>query len=199
VERLDAEVYWLTETGSRLRLTVAILAAAAVITLTADWWVIGPGTTFPVNGYRFPLVEFNQEMAFGADANLFALISGWNDPTPTAVWSGENRAELAFRLQGEGPHNDEPTLVLHLLAYLAPPKLTLQRITVWVGTTKLGDAALTTSDSIISLPLKGIPLPRDPAPIMIRLDLPDAISPHDAEGKSDRQPLAVGLVSLKIY
>ena len=199
MDRLHAEVCWLTDAGSRIRLTVAILAAAAVITLIADWWVIGPGTTFPVNGYRFPLVEFNQEMAFGDGANLFALISGWNDPTPMAVWSGENRAELAFRLQGEGLHNDEPTLVLHLLAYIAPPKLTSQRITAWVGTTKLGDAALTTFDSIITLPLKGIPLPRDPAPIIIRLDLPDAISPRDAEGKDDRQPLAVGLVSLKIH
>jgi hypothetical protein len=84
----------LTETPSRIWLVAAMVVASATVTATANLWVMGPGTTFQVNGYRFPLFEFNQEISFGNGDNLFAMISGWRDAAPTAAWSSGNQAEL---------------------------------------------------------------------------------------------------------
>ena len=185
------------QTIDRLWAITALFAGAAVIIVSMNWWVMGPGTQSPINGYRFPLFEFNREMRFGNSENLFALASGWREPEASAVWSRGNHAELAFRLPNEGL-TTESKLILHLYAFLAPPKLTAQHISVREGEVTLGHAVVTTSDVTLNLSLSGIQLPHNPTPILLQLDLPDTTSPFDAEGHGSHQPTAVGLISLEI-
>jgi hypothetical protein len=196
--RLHAQVHHLKEAIGRLLLAGAIVLAATTITLTADWWVTGPGTHFPVNGYRFPLIGFNEAMNFRDENNSFALISGWRAPEADATWAEQHQATIAFRIPDGPPLSATSALQLSIEAYLVPPKLPAQHISVWEGETKLGEAVVTTTPASIVIPLKGISLPRNPAPVMLRFEMPDATAPHDLLGSGYDHPQSIGLVSLEV-
>jgi hypothetical protein len=176
----------------------AMLIMATGVTLGIDRWVMGPGTTAPVNGYRFPLFDFNQPVDFGYNTSLFALVEGWNAPEQHGVWAWDRKATIAFRLPAAPPTDDGPTLRLRFGAYLVAPKPTVQRISVWAGPRKLGEAALTASEAEVMFSLKGLSLLRDPAPIMLTFEMPDAIPPLVAEGHGSSLPRSIALLSLEI-
>jgi hypothetical protein len=193
------------EASRSLSLAGALIITATILTVIANWWiVVGPATQFPVNGYRFPLLDFNQAVDFRDDANSSALILGWKDPVGerdpagATVWSEQMHATLAFRLPDGPPLTAESSLRLQLRAYLAPPKLATQHISIWEGKNKLAEAVITTSNANIIIPLRDVPLPRDPAPVVLRFDMPDAISPYDLSGSGDDHPLSIGIVSLEV-
>ncbi len=176
----------------------ALFLVGTAVTIVTDRWIIGPGTTAPVNGYRFPLFDFNRRVDFGDNGNLFAFVEGWDNPEARAVWSLQNKATIAFRLPDGQPMSDASELRLHLNAYLAPPGPMVQHLSVWMGATELAAAVITTSDAEVTIPLKGVSLPRDPTPIILTFKMPDAVSRHDLEGRGSRQRLSIGLLSLEI-
>jgi len=187
----------LMDARARMLLAGVMIATAVAITYAANWWVTGPGTRAPVNGYRYPAFAFNQEMKFTDGDNLFALASGWQEPESWGTWSRSDHAELAFRLRDGVPVTGASELLLHVHAYLAPPKVTVQHVSIWIGATKLGEAAITTEDARIAIPLTGVTLPEDPAPVVLRFDLPDQTAPPAPPGLNPL-PRAIGLVSLEI-
>ena len=184
-------------------IALAMAALAAIITGVAEWWATGPGTT-PLRrepmviASVLPLIDFNQQVDFEDGQNATALVWGWSSPEPWGVWTFGDRATIGLRLLGKARQTDNPTLILQVHAFLAPPKVQMQRIVLRLGWLELAEVAVNQSDTEVAMSLKGADLPRDPVPLVLTLDLPDAISPYVALGTGDYRTLAIGIKSLRL-
>jgi len=117
---------------------------------------------------------------------------GWDYAGGGARWTDGGVATVRFLAAPASPG----TLVLVLSPYLARGRLDAQRMTVKVNGHLLGEWELRGGElTTVSIPVRGTDILREN---VIRLELPDAVSPHSAEPASgDRRQLGVAVQELR--
>jgi hypothetical protein len=178
-----------------------IVIAALCLTIAGHSWVVTSlskqrHTTPFIIESMLPYAHPNQPLTFTEGANRAALVEGWSEVEPWGVWSDGRAAYIAVRVQ-TSTALAEPTVMLRLRLYLVPPNLKEQRVTISTGARPLAALTLTQAQSDVAVPLKDIRLDGE-ALLVLKLDLPTAITPREAQNAADDRRLAVGIVEIEL-
>jgi hypothetical protein len=123
------------------------------------------------------------------------LVKGWAAPETWGTWSEGQDAEIALRVAP-----DTRSIVIDVLAFVMPPKLT-QRVIVSVNGVEVLSTRLTqVQGNLLEIPLN--PAVRetlvDGRVVTIQVHLPDATSPRNLGLNDDARVMGLGLKSLTV-
>lgn len=123
------------------------------------------------------------------------LVKGWAAPEAWGTWSEGQDAEIALRVAP-----DTRSIVIDVLAFVMPPKLT-QRVIVSVNGVEVLSTRLTqVQGNLLEIPLN--PAVRetlvDGRVVTIQVHLPDATSPRNLGLNDDARVMGLGLKSLTV-
>jgi hypothetical protein len=149
------------------------------------------------NAALLPRLSSGQTIDFSNGQNTSALLSGWSNAEPQAVWTEGHNAFVGF-VVNIGTGADAPKhAAFRAMPYVVSGKLDAQRVEVWSGGKKLAEYGLKSQDSVFTVPLDGMSI-RDGTPVILRLYLPDAEAPHQIQASQDTRIHALYLKSLQL-
>lgn len=140
-----------------------------------------------------PAATWRQDLFFdGAAAPPASLVQGWSTPEPgSGVWSTGRHAVLKLP---PAPFPSAADIGLTVEAFVAPPALPFQRVTVRAGARTLGEWRLTQGEATTLHLQAPADLRRPDGSLELQLDLPDADSPAKRlPGSMDARLLAIKL------
>jgi hypothetical protein len=150
------------------------------------------------NAASLPHVSSGQILDFSNGQNRSALLSGWSNAEPLAVWSEGHNAFMGFVVNIGAGTNAPKYATVRAMPYLVPGKLDAQRVEIWSGGKKLAEYDLKNQDSVFKVPLDSISI-SDGTPVIFGLYLPDASVPAKIEtNHGDPRMLGLYLKSLQL-
>ncbi len=156
---------------------------------------------FSYKTYRESPHELDRSYAFNAKVNFSAagnyrryVKDGWSFAEPDHVWTEGKKAFLTFKTAQSG---FDPTIDIEVSPFLAPPRITKQRVILFVNDEKVGEHEITATSKIQFTVPRALWAKKQPAVVEFRL--PDAAAPSSLGVGSDTRPLSLAFRSLTIH
>ena len=132
---------------------------------------------------------------FSATGNYRRYVqNGWSFAESNHVWTSGKNASLSFKTAQPG---SDPTIEIEMSPFLAPPRVTRQRLTLFVNGEEVGRPEIAAPGKV------QLKVPRDlwmkKTPAIVEFILPDAVSPSSIGYNNDTRMLALAFKSLTIH
>jgi hypothetical protein len=137
----------------------------------------------------------NTKLNFSASGNYRRYIKdGWSFAEADHVWTEGKKAFLTFKTAQPG---FDPTIDIEVSPFLAPPRITKQKVILFVNDEKVGEHEVTASSKIQFTVPRALWAKKQPAVVEFRL--PDAAAPSSLGVGNDRRVLSLAFRSLTIH